>query len=312
MEFSRNVKNFFKDKFQGKKSKNQIIEFLEFFDSEKVFNFFGFNNLPKLVTDKESKWKKVIYVVAVLSLVLLTLLVMMSMSIGVIRTNSIIVLADNVCLLAGTFVIFVKLYSIGYLHREKVRDIISTLDCYYPHDGLNQHVFHVPQHLKTLKMHAKIAITTYSVANFMYNIVPLLVQLYKLMTLQEVELTIILQLFTPFDQNKIVPYVILNVITLLSVTSGLVIILMTDLLYAELVALNAMELKNLGQMMSEIDPEDDQEKATGEMKKLVKIHGDLLEVSGKIEEVFSGILFIDLFGIIGMMCSLAFLAFVSI
>ena len=249
---------------------------------------------------------------AVWSLVMLTLLVMISMAIGVTRTNSIIILADNMCLIAGTFVIFVKLYSIGYLHREKVRDIIATLDQYYPHDGWNQHVFCVSQHLKTLKMHAKIATTTYFVANFMYNIVPLLVQLYQLMSLQELQRTIILQLFTPYDQNKIVPYLILNIITLLSITSGLVIILMTDLLYAELVALNAMELKSIGHMMSEIDPEDDQEKAIEDMKKLIKIHEDLLEVSGKIEEVFTGILFIDLFGIIGMMCSLAFLAFVSV
>ncbi|CAG9807498.1 unnamed protein product [Chironomus riparius] len=58
--------------------------------------------------------------------------------------------------------------------------------------------------------------------------------------------------------------------------------------------------------------EDDEEKAIDEMKKLVKMHDNLLEVSGKIEEVFTGILFIDLFGIIGMMCSLAFLAFAGI
>jgi hypothetical protein len=146
----------------------------------------------------------------------------------------------------------------------------------------------------------------------MYNIVPLLVQLYKWLASQEQKLDIILQLFTPYDQNKVISYVILNTITVISITSGLVIILMTDLLYSELVALNAMELKNLGHMMSEINPEEDQDKAIEDMKKLVVIHDDLLEVAGKIEEVFTAILFIDLFGIIGMMCSLAFLAFVSV
>lgn len=314
MEIFKKLKNFWKDKFEVPKTQNSFIQFSDFFYSEKVFNLFGFNNLPKTTNLKEETWKNVVYVVAVWSLVMLSLLVMISMSIGVTRfdSDSIVVLADNVCLIAGTFVIFVKLYSIGYLHREKVKDIIATLDQYYPHDAWNQHVFCVSQHLKTLKIHAKIATTTYFVANFMYCVVPLLVQFYELMTSHELKRTIILQLFTPYDQNNIVAYSILNIITVLSITSGLIIILMTDLLYAELVALNAMELKNLGHMMSEIDPADDQEAAIEDMKKLVIIHDDLLKVSCKIEEVFSGILFIDLIGIIGMMCSLAFLAFVSI
>ena len=86
---------------------------------------------------------------------------------------------------------------------------------------------------------------------------------------------------------------------------------MTDLLYSELVALTAMELQILGHKMSEIDPEDDQEKALDNLKKLVKVHEDLIEVTEKLEEIFSLILFMDLFGIIGMCTSLAFLAFVS-
>ncbi|CAG9806670.1 unnamed protein product [Chironomus riparius] len=311
MEAFTKARNFLKIKFRSEKSQTSFIVFSDFFMSEKMFDFFGFNNLPLIPSSTESKRKKLVFIVALLSLMILTVLLLTSAIIGFTKSGAVVTLAENICTIAGMTVIIVKVYSILYLYRTNVGGIIDTLESYYPTDGWNQQVFQVSSHLKDLKFLSKLGVLCYVLGFVMFNFIPIFAQLYWLITSQEFELNPIFNFFMPFEQNHPVPYMSINTLALVSHSSGLSFIFMTDLLYAELVALTAMELNIMGQMMSEIDPEENQEKALSELKKLVKVHEELISVSEKLQEVFSLILFMDLFGIIGMMCTLAFLSFIQ-
>jgi len=311
MEVLRKVRNFLRDKFRSKKPQNSFVEFSDFFWSEKMFDFFGFNNLPTIPSSSGSRRKKLVFIITILSLMVLTVLLLTSAIIGFTKSDAVVTLAENVCTIAGMVVICVKVYSVLYLYRESFGGVIATLESYYPQDGWNQQVFQVSGHLRTLKILNRLGILCYVLGFISFNFIPISSQLYWLITSQEFELNPIFSFFMPFEQNRPVPYTLLNLVALVSHSSGLTFICMTDFLYAELVALTVMELNILGHMMSEIDPEDDQQKALDDLKKLVKVHEDLIEVTEKLQEIFSLILFMDLFGIIGMMCTLAFLSFVS-
>ena len=72
-----------------------------------------------------------------------------------------------------------------------------------------------------------------------------------------------------------------------------------------------MEFDILGQVMSEIDPREDQEGAIKEMKNLIDIHQEFIGIAEKLQEIFSLILFVNIFGMIYLICGTAFLSVVS-
>ncbi|CAG9806667.1 unnamed protein product [Chironomus riparius] len=397
MKILQKLQEFVKDKFLPKKDQNRFIEFSEFFISESIVNIFGLTSLPSRQSTIGNRWKTVILRVSVISLILLIVLSAMSMIIALKNNGSLVIMAENVCGITGSILMLAKVYAIFYYHREKIDKIINTSEMYYPQDNWNQQVLKVSGYYQALKNHEAVGITFYTMACIFYLGTIFVLQLYNLITSHELgvhlilqlyfpfdqaqafvfiplnivalfsitsgmyfllmtdllfaelvalpamefhilgqliseiqpaddqeralddlkklvnpfELTTIYQLYTPYDQNTF-SYIIVNIIAMLSHSSGLAFIFMTDLLYAELVALTAMELSILGKMMSEIDPQDDQENALSDLKKFVKVHEDLFEVIDKLQDIFSVILFMDLFGVIGMMCTLAFLAFAGI
>ena len=71
-----------------------------------------------------------------------------------------------------------------------------------------------------------------------------------------------------------------------------------------------MEFDILGQVISEIDMIDGEEEAIKELKKLVNVHQELIEVSEEISDIFSGLLLVNSFGSILILCSASFLAVV--
>ncbi|XP_070506810.1 putative odorant receptor 92a [Chironomus tepperi] len=81
----------------------------------------------------------------------------------------------------------------------------------------------------------------------------------------------------------------------------------TDMLFANMTQVLCMELDILGQIMSKIDPDKNEEEAIKELKKLVDIHQQLIEVSEKLQEIFSPLQLINAFGSIAALCTAIFL-----
>ncbi|KAG5667250.1 hypothetical protein PVAND_015240 [Polypedilum vanderplanki] len=86
----------------------------------------------------------------------------------------------------------------------------------------------------------------------------------------------------------------------------------TDMLYATLTHLTTMELNNLGQIMAEINWDDEDEegelKAIEEIKKLAGIHQQLIEVTEELNDIFSPLMLVNVFGMLITLCIGAFLS----
>jgi hypothetical protein len=308
-----NILNFLRHKLKrNRRSEAVFVEFSDFFISEKIFNLYGFHNLPCPLTNNDSGKRKMLFKVSTFSFVLFMILALMSLTIGLINNGTLLMLYENVCEIPIGFTIFVKIFLILYHYRKKLKEVVETLDFYYPQDGWNQYVFQVSRHLRTLKIHAVLTFASYTIACSCFCFMPYFVQFYGLVTSQKFELDSILHFYLPLiDQKHPVVYIAINLISLWSMFAGTVFMLMTDLLYIELVAIATMELNILGQLISEIDPEDDMESARKELQRLTNVHQELIDVTEKLNEIFSLILFIDLVGIIALMCLSAFMTFVS-
>ncbi|KAG5667248.1 hypothetical protein PVAND_015238 [Polypedilum vanderplanki] len=72
-----------------------------------------------------------------------------------------------------------------------------------------------------------------------------------------------------------------------------------------------MELNNLGQILAEIDWDDEDEegelKAIEEIKKLAGIHQQLIEVTEELNKIFSPLMLFNVFGELVALCTSAFL-----
>ena len=114
----------------------------------------------------------------------------------------------------------------------------------------------------------------------------------------------------PFDQFISLIYGIINLIEAWICIFSVVVMLSTDLLFTSIMQILSMEFEILGQVISEINIENDEE-AIREMKILVDIHQELIEASEKLEEIFSLLQLFYTFGSITALCTACFLAAVN-
>ena len=72
-----------------------------------------------------------------------------------------------------------------------------------------------------------------------------------------------------------------------------------------------MHFNIASQKMKEINPRNGQKLAINKLKELIKIHQELMDITQKMNEIFSPILFVDAFGLLGATCLTSFLSLVS-
>jgi hypothetical protein len=81
---------------------------------------------------------------------------------------------------------------------------------------------------------------------------------------------------------------------------ALIVMLIWDLLYSGLMTITSMEFDILAKKVAEAKSADD-------LKKLIKIHQELIEVTEKLEEIFSPLLLVNISTSISILCVAAFL-----
>lgn len=311
MEIGRKVYNFFSENFKTKKSRTAYTEFSDFFLSEKMFNLYGISNLQTDFPGTRTMWKNFVYIASLLIIVMYLLLPLTSLIVNLTQNGSLLILFENFTGISLGMMILMKSFSINYWNRAKIKDTIQTLELHYPHDGWNQYIFEIPQHLKSLRFIEEISIFSLAFSASVYTFAPFAVYIYGLITSQYFKLFSIFQLNLPIDQTDPIIYFVINFIIFNGIFYVCSLVLVTDFLYSELMAVVNMELKILGKLMSEIDPADDQVEALNSLRKLIDAHNDLIKVTENLEEIFSPLLFIDIFGMMVLMCASAFFTFVS-
>ena len=286
----------------------QYILFRDFFRCEKTANLLSFTFLNNLESPA-NKWLKLNSLIFQFSIILLFLLEVISFVISV-KEKLLYEAIDNFFCSGIVFVILLKLYVVFYHNKAKISEIISVLDKHFPYSGVDQISFKVYRYLRVLKLHEKVYYIILIITLLNFSSLPFLHQIYGRIKSVDVEWELILPLKLPFDQHIPIINGSINLIEAWVCTFGVFAIISTDLIFANLLQVLSMELDILGQVINEINIENDK-KAIKELKVLVDIHQELIKASEKLEEIFSPLLLFNVFGAIISLCTTSFLVAVK-
>lgn len=304
----QSLKTFLK-KFNCPQS--SYIEFDDFFQSEGMMNAFGFNNLPRDTPLNRSNERKIFYTVSMINSFLFLCLNIFSFVYGLTQDGSFLIIIENVAVVCIEGLVLIKGFTIMYWRREKFMDMVLKLKLHFPHNAWDQHVFSVPQHLKILKICGTLGSVLYKLVLFEFTTMPIFILLHGFVFSQNIKLELVIQLQLPLNTSALATYVILYFINIWAFIVGTFTIIITDLLFVELVAIINMELTALAQLISETDPAEGQDKAFDELKNLSITHQELINLSEDLKDILSPLLFIDCFGMLITICCCAFLTLVN-
>ena len=301
---------FLKLKFAGNRVAPQYILFEDFFRCENTARKLGYTFVKNQLSSP-NKWIKLNSILIQIATVLLLIVELTSFALSA-QHKFLYIMLENTLICGGVFITMVKIYVIFYRNKEKIREVTDKLDEHFPHSGVDQLVFKTQNYLSTLKRFESVYYVTFATCDFMFCSMPILHQIYGAMKSVKIEWDLVLALYLPFDQLQPVVYELMFSFESWIVIISTCYVLTTDLLYASLMQILAMEFDVLSQVMSEIDISEGEEEAIKELKNLVNVHQELIGVSEKLEEIFSPLLFINSFGVIAALCSASFLSVVSV
>lgn len=303
------VKNFFakkKQKILQKLRRRHVERFLilfeDFFPCEKFLDFCGFPLLRRVAT-RSDKYRKIHFWVCLASLVIFGLQAAISCGILTRDSSQFQAAVENFCYSCGSVMVLAKAFWGIFYNRKKILELLEKLDELFPQRCSDQQDFDVRKHLKQLKLLTWIECATFGVHVLNFVAFPLTRQVFGWLTSQTFEWELPLALLWPFDTSNSIAFwlvYISNCFIFFYMGSTFVF---TDLLYASLMSLTSMQFDILAEKISEAED-------AAELKKLVKVHQQLLEITNPLEEIFAPLLLVNILSMIAGQCCMAFLGVV--
>ena len=227
------------------------------------------------------------------------------------RDGHLYVMLENVVLLGAFFIALVKVYFVFHKNLAKIFEALQKLDEYFPHSEADQLVYNVSKNFHILrKMYIVYNISYYTLIP-QFCLMPFVFQMYSAYKSLDMEWETVLAMNLGFNQLRPVVYELIYMLEVWFIIFFVYYVTGSDLLYANIVQILSMEFDILGQVISEIDVDNREDEALKELKKLVDIHQELIEVSEKLKEIFSPSIFINLFVTISGLCCTSFLSVVG-
>jgi len=307
---SKKIENFVKYLKLRKQPTANYFSFEDFFFCEKMLNILGHTFLlnPK---DPPSRWTKINGMLIQVATFILMILFVISIILSV-RDGHLYVMLENVVLLGVFFVALVKVYFVFYKNLAKIFEALQKLDEHFPHSEADQFVYNVPKNFHILrKMYIIYNISYYTLIP-QFCLMPFVLQIYSAYKSLDLEWETVLALNLGFNQLRPVVYELIYIFEVWFIIFSVFYVTGSDLLYANMVQILSMEFDILGQMITEIDVENREDEVLKELKKLVDIHQELIELSENLKEIFSPSIFINLFVTISGLCCTSFLSVVSL
>lgn len=295
-------------KLSKKQTIPQYILFQDFFQCEKTANFVGYSFLNGYESSL-NKWTKLNSLVFQFSIFFLFLMEVISFVVS-IDQKLLLEAIDNLFCSGIIFVILLKKFFIFYHKKAKICEIIETLDKHFPHSRVDQIKFNVLKYLRVLKLNENGYYFLLAIVFSIFCSMPFVHQIYGHFKSVDVKWKLIMPLKLQFEQSTFIFSGPINLIEIYICIFGIFAITSTDLIFASLLQILSMELDILGQVISEINIADDKE-AIKELKNLIDIHQELIEVSEKIEEIFSPLQLFNAFASIIVLCTACFLTAVN-
>lgn len=302
-------KNILKVKFSRNHAVPDYIPFKDFFTCETKAWVIGYSFINNH-GPSPNKWIKLNGILLQISVVFVVFMELISFVVSFLN-KSFLKMIENFMFSGIFIVVLLQIYTVFFRNQTKITEIIEKLDEHFPHNGVDQLTFDVQKYLRTLKWHEKGYNLYRKFIIMQLNLVPCIHQIYGVIKSINIEWELVLALYLPFDYLQPFTYFLLYMVQFWVIYFVLIYIFCTDLLFANLIQVLCMEFDILGQIMSEIDPDKDEEVAVKELKKLVDIHQQLIEVSEKLNEIFSPLQLINAFGSIATLCTACFLSVVS-
>lgn len=299
--------------FDNHQTQPVLINFRKFFECEKIFLKFGVSFLRSSTSsDKPRKFEKRHFIAMKVSTIIVIMLSVINFVMSVMPNGSIVVAIESSAAIGIFSLMLLKIYIIMMKDRGSLSDILEKIESHFPTDVWSQHDFKVGKYLKLLKIFTGTTVVLYVLLWIQVSIMPFCELAYGWMTSSSVKLDVIIKFYIPFDYSNPLVYSIIYIFQSWILIVNIIAFLSIDLLYFGLMLVVSMEFDILKQIISEIDPQEDQEAAVKKIKELIEIHQELIEVTEKLEDKFSLILFVNIFCMIYLICGTAFLSVVSI
>ncbi|CAG9806666.1 unnamed protein product [Chironomus riparius] len=217
-------------------------------------------------------------------------------------------LIENALVAGIYFVVLFKIIIVNKNNVANILEVVKKLDEYFPHSGVDQLNFNVHKYLNTAKWVEKLFYSMIAFIVSHLSMIPYLHQLYGYVKSESVDWELILNLNLSFDLLQPFVYEMMCLSEILMMIAAAIYIVSTDLLFANLVHVLAMEFDILSVKISEIGIIENEKEAIKELKNLIDIHQDLIETSQKLNDIYSLLQLINAFGTIVAFCTGSFLA----
>ena len=306
----QDLEKYLKLKFTKKRSVPQHILFQDFLRCEITARNLGF----KFSNDRDSsanKWTRLNNLAYQSALTLVVIAELFSLVVAA-HSNLFYIMIENFLFCGCAAIVGVKIYIIFYQKRAKIDEIVDNLDHHFPHYGVDQLTFKVQKYLGILKLFEAFYYVIFVTTCLQFCLMPFLHQIYGAIGSTTVKWENLLTLVLPFDQLQPVVYALMWFLVSWNYAFSAHYIVCTYLLFSSLMQILAMEFDILSQIISEIDMTEGEDEAIKELKKLVDIHQELIDVSKKVNEIFSPLMLINTFGAIFSLCAACFLLVVII
>ncbi|KAL7025509.1 hypothetical protein ACKWTF_013502 [Chironomus riparius] len=302
----QNIQNCFKLKFaKNQTSPPRYILFEDFLTYETTINLLGFTFVERN-RDKLNKWLKWNGFCFQLLIFLFLILELVSFILS-LYNNNVPFMLENALLIGVFFVVLFKGIIIFHVNAKKILEIIKKLDEYFPHSGVDQLSFKVHTYLRINRWLENSYYFRLTFIVLHLTLMPCLHQLYGILYSVEVEWELMFNLDLSVDLLQPFVYELVSIIEVLLMIASSIYIICTDLLFVDLVHVLVMEFDILCIKIIEIGLIKDEQEAIRELKNLINVHQKLIEISQKLNKVFSPLQLINAFGTIVALCFGCFL-----
>lgn len=202
-----------------------------------------------------------------------------------------------------------KAYGVVYNNREGLRDIVSRLETLFPKTMAKQLKHNVHKFNDDLKRISIFFIFMNTSGIWMYNLTPIFIQIYGIIFEGHFyDKKLPTPMWFWFDPYQPGTYEALYVLISWTGFTIAMTILATDLMFCSILTLVSMLFQILSSEIREIQSKD--EAAVKLLKGQIKMHQELIEISQKIEEIFSPSFLLNVFSSSFVICLTLFQAVV--
>ncbi|CAG9806812.1 unnamed protein product [Chironomus riparius] len=309
VSISENVLKLLNLKLVKKSSDGSCIAFEDFFPSDKIANLLGYTFLPNRGT-KTRRFARFFSDLAQISFILTMFLFIYSLILS-FQSKTIDRMIENILFTGVNSVIIVKTFLIFNKNLPKIEENLRLLEKHFPNSKANQATYKVNDYLQGMNRFCKFYQALFHAVTLHFIFMPIIYQIYGALLSVDTEWKHIFSLDLPFNQLQSVVYELIYIIEAWQIVTAIQFIVSTDLLFINLFQITAMELSILGEKLSEIGLIKNEAEAIKEMRNLVDVHKQLIEVSENVSDLFAPLMLCNSFCSITSLCTASFLVVVG-